>query len=96
MDLGEKKENAVPNAAEDPAFSSVPKPVQIDNTVEELVYDAASMYEILDTRQRTEFFLSGLRIICAEFDRCVHTSSGRDRVCARSGERKPDAELLRQ
>ena len=41
MDLGEKKDNAIPNAAEDPAFSSVPKPVQIDNTVEELVYDAA-------------------------------------------------------
>ena len=41
MDLGEKKDNAVPNAAEDTAFSSVPKPVQIDNTIEELVYDAA-------------------------------------------------------
>lgn len=41
MDLGEKKDNAVPNAAEDTAISGVPKPVQIDNTIEELVYDAA-------------------------------------------------------
>ena len=36
MDLGEKKDNAVPNAAEDTAISGVPKPVQIDNTIAEL------------------------------------------------------------